>query len=162
MTSLLLLVALQGKTEFKPRRVKPAPVANAAAPVTREEARATFVRLAAVADRAIGGKRPAYACGVPASSGAIPASETVAEFARLTDRYAGAFRLVPIAATGLKGAARAKALRMWSANGPVALGRPTLTVREFGDAAGYFLVRLGDLTHTPSHRFSPATMPDGL
>jgi len=36
-----------------------------------------------------------------------------------------------------------------------------LTAAEFGDAVGYFLCRLSDLTHTPSNKFSPALMGPG-
>lgn len=35
-----------------------------------------------------------------------------------------------------------------------ALG-PNLTLEEFGDALGLFLARIGDLTHTPSEKWSP-------
>jgi hypothetical protein len=41
----------------------------------------------------------------------------------------------------------------------VASKREGLTLREFGDAVGYFLARAADLTHTPSSKFSPALMP---
>ncbi len=34
-----------------------------------------------------------------------------------------------------------------------------LSTQEFGDALGYFLARLAELTHTPSSKFSPALMP---
>ncbi|HCD99740.1 MAG TPA: hypothetical protein DER07_01710 [Armatimonadetes bacterium] len=45
--------------------------------------------------------------------------------------------------------------------GPVAAGeRTTLTVDEFGDALGFCLARLADLTHMPSTRWSPYLMDD--
>ncbi|MFN3683452.1 MAG: hypothetical protein ACK41F_05895 [Fimbriimonadaceae bacterium] len=45
--------------------------------------------------------------------------------------------------------------------GPLAAGeRTTLTVDEFGDALGFCLARLADLTHMPSPRWSPYLMDD--
>lgn len=45
--------------------------------------------------------------------------------------------------------------------GPVAAGeRTTLTVDEFGDALGFCMARLADLTHMPSTRWSPYLMDD--
>jgi hypothetical protein len=32
---------------------------------------------------------------------------------------------------------------------------PTITIPEYGDALGYFVARIGDLTHTPSAKWSP-------
>ncbi len=36
-----------------------------------------------------------------------------------------------------------------------------LTVAEFGDAIGYFITRLAEMTHTPTRKFSPYLMPPG-
>lgn len=45
--------------------------------------------------------------------------------------------------------------------GPLAAGdRSTLTVDELGDALGFALARLADLTHMPSTRWSPYLMDD--
>lgn len=39
---------------------------------------------------------------------------------------------------------------------PVATGTgPGLTIEEYGDALGFFMARIGDLTHTPSSKWSP-------
>jgi hypothetical protein len=32
---------------------------------------------------------------------------------------------------------------------------PTMTLEEFGDALGFFLARMGEVTHTPSSKWSP-------
>lgn len=46
--------------------------------------------------------------------------------------------------------------------GPLVAGKsPGLTPREFGDALGYFLARVADVTHTPSSKYSPALMHSG-
>ena len=40
--------------------------------------------------------------------------------------------------------------------GPLATSqKPSMTAREFGDALGFFIARMADLTHTPSTRWSP-------
>lgn len=44
--------------------------------------------------------------------------------------------------------------------GPLATSKSEgLEPQEFGDAVGYFLARLAELTHTPSAKFSPFLMP---
>lgn len=43
--------------------------------------------------------------------------------------------------------------------GPLVSGPgPSMRLGDFGDAIGYFLLRLAELTHVPSSRFSPALM----
>jgi hypothetical protein len=40
--------------------------------------------------------------------------------------------------------------------GPLAANlKPTLTLGEFGEALGFFLARIADLTHLPSNKWSP-------
>lgn len=44
--------------------------------------------------------------------------------------------------------------------GPLITGKqPGLTPQEFGDAIGFFLSRLAEVTHKPSTEFSPALQP---
>lgn len=46
--------------------------------------------------------------------------------------------------------------------GPLVAGKAIgLTPHEFGDALGYFLARVADVTHTPSSKYSPALMHSG-
>lgn len=46
--------------------------------------------------------------------------------------------------------------------GPLATSKDDgLEPRQFGDALGFFLTRLAELTHTPSTKFSPYLMPGG-
>lgn len=151
----LLVLAQQGAKPGYKVRTKPA--VKTRAPVTRAEGRAVFVRLQRIADRALGGKYPAGEPGFAGSPAPLASALVVAEFGRLALRYRGDFRRVP---AGLGPKPGVQALRLVSPTGPIAIGRKALTTGEFGDAVGYFLVRLADLTHTPSHRFSPDTMPD--
>lgn len=45
--------------------------------------------------------------------------------------------------------------------GPIAAGKKnTLTLEEFGDALGFFTLRIADLTHIPSARWSPYLQSD--
>lgn len=44
--------------------------------------------------------------------------------------------------------------------GPLATGpAATLSLREYGDALGFFLARVAELTHTPSRKFTPYLTP---
>jgi hypothetical protein len=45
---------------------------------------------------------------------------------------------------------------------PIMTGKNgTLSTYEFGDAVGVLLIRIADLTHLPSRKFTPALMPNG-
>ena len=157
MSAVLAFLVLAQTAQKPTYKVRPKPAVKTSAPVTRAEGRAVFVRLQRIADRALGGKKAAGEPGFSASASPLTATLVATEFGRLADRYRGDFRLVP---AGLGPKPGVKALRLISPTGPIAIGRATLTTGEFGDAVGYFLVRLADLTHTPSHRFSPDMMPD--
>lgn len=157
MTAVFALLILGQQGEKPGYKVRKAPVVKASAPVTRAEARAVFLRLQRVADRALGGSRGAGEPRFVASKEPLTVALVSAEFGRLADRYRPDFKRLP---AGLGPNPGVKALRLVSPTGPIAVGKKTLTTREFGDSVGYFLVRLADLTHTPSHRFSPNLMPD--
>lgn len=46
--------------------------------------------------------------------------------------------------------------------GPLATGpKETIGLKEFGDAMGFFVARLADLTHTPDPKYSPGMMGGG-
>lgn len=53
-------------------------------------------------------------------------------------------------------------LVLWGAVGPYAplatSKSKNLTVSEFGDAVGFFMARMADLTHLPSSKYTPALM----
>lgn len=129
--------------------------ARSEAPVTRAEARRTLERLRDVADRALRLRSEPEAIALPNDAKPVTAVETVAVLRRLMRRYEPAFRVTPPLRSG---ADAFVAYRMIAPRGPLAIGRKTLRPSEFGDAAGYFLVRLADLTHTPMREYSPALM----
>lgn len=156
MTTALAILILGQQGEKPTYKVRQAPKVKVSAPVTCAEGRATFLRLQRIADRALGGTRPESRPGFAASAAPLTSAFVVTEFGRLTDRYRADFKRIP---AGLGPKPGVKALRLISPTGPLALGKATLTTVEFGDAVGYFLVRLADLTHVPSHRFSPDLMP---
>ena len=156
--SVLIAYLVLGQQGEKPKyRVRKAPPVKASAPVTRAEGRAVFLQLQRVADRALGGAKGAGEPGFAASASALGSDLVIKEFGRLADRYRGDFKRVP---GGLGVKPGPKALRLYSPTGAIGIGKKALSTREFGDAVGYFLVRLADLTHVPSHRFSPSMMPD--
>lgn len=153
---LAYLVLAQG-TERPEYKVRKAPAAKASAPVTRAEGRAVFLKLQRIADRALGGSRGKGEPTFVASKEPLTSVLASAEFSRLANRYRGDFKRLP---AGLGPKPGVKELRLVSPTGAIGVGKKTLTTREFGDAVGYFLVRLADLTHVPSHRFSPNLMPN--
>lgn len=157
MSPVLALLVIGQQAEKPTYSVRQAPAVKSSAPVTRAEGRAVFLQLQRVSDRALGGSRGK---GEPAFAGSkepLTAALSLAEFDRLVNRYRSDFKRMP---SGLGAKPGAKTLRMVSPTGAVGIGKKTLTTRELGDAIGYFIVRLADLTHTPSHRFSPNLMPD--
>lgn len=102
-----------------------------------------------------------------------PASreEVLDQFARLFRSVSPKFRIkprpVPFPAREARIAKRAlptlRTLVEWGCVapvGPLATGpAATLTLSEYGDALGFFLARLAELTHTPSRKFTPYLTP---
>jgi len=93
--------------------------------------------------------------------------EVILEMAKIFDASKKAIRFVPqpvkYEANVFKVGQGAKApltkLVSWgfvAPYGPLATGpKTTITVKEFGDAVGFFISRMSEVTHTPSSRWSP-------
>ncbi len=166
-TLMLTLPALgqqppkEGLTRNKVKKV----VATSA-PVTQAEARAAFVRAERVIRSAVG------IGGVPNTRSAgskqpVTRAEVVEEFARLYTLVLPKAKITPrpvrfdAARLKIAGSQREKLIRLVRAGaiapvGPVAAGpKDTLTVAEFGDALGYFLSRMAEITYLPSRRWTP-------
>lgn len=136
-------------------------------PLTRGEMAAVFARLEA-AERSVL-KLPA-AKPKPPSKPADPAqrSDALLEFGRLYRLAKPSFSFTPrpIALQNelfgsLKGrpALTARELVSWGFLAPygplITQKAESMSLADFGDAVGFFLARLADLTHVPSERFSP-------
>mgnify|MGYP001771091022 CR=1 FL=1 len=91
----------------------------------------------------------------------ITGPEAGQELMKLALRYEPKFRVVPPIPAKSDLASKLRTYRIFSPTGPIALGAKTLNPAEFGDAIGYFLVRMADLTHTPRKAYSPSIMGNG-
>jgi hypothetical protein len=168
----LLSVALAGQGGGKPQ-VKKANVAgvDVAAPVTRSEAAAVFAR----ARKAIVSARIARMDAKSSIAGdtkAVTREEVILEMSKilqasrksmkfipsLTRYNAGAFKVGSVPAKSALGT-----LVSWgfvAPMGALATGpKPGLSVAQFGDAVGFFLARMSDVTHMPSPKWSPYLQP---
>jgi hypothetical protein len=150
------------------RTAKPPVVTSSTAPVTRAEAGQIFSRASKLLAPVLGlTPTPSALTG----TAPVTRDQVVAEMNRLFEWSRPKFVFSPRRVTHnpavfTVGQPQRGALGKLVSFGAIApLGplatspRPTLTVREFGDAMGFFISRLCDLTHTPS-RFSPQLMPD--
>jgi hypothetical protein len=152
-------------------RSTPKKVAADTAPVSRAEAKRVLQRAEKVLVEALGVSKGA-ASKLGSGSKPITREETVTEFRRLYDMVQPAVKLTPrpvrFTESRLKmtGSARkdlAMLVRMGAVApyGPVSTGpKSTLSVAEFGDALGFFLARVSEITHMPSRRWTPS-LQDG-
>jgi hypothetical protein len=170
---LLVTVAFAQEGEGKPKLPKQnVKGVNETSPVTQSEASAVFVRARNVINVARIAKIPTKT-KLGSSNQLITRDMVILEMARLLKESEPAIKLVPrpvvFNATLLKaGSPGSKSallkLVKWgfvAPVGPLATG-PTanLTPREFGDAVGFFLARLTDVTHMPSIKWSPYLQSD--
>lgn len=143
-----------------------------ASAVTRAEAVAVFDETRkAIRTAHIG---PGGKASIPSDGKTVTRDEVIAEMSRILDASKKSIRFVPsfvaFDATVLKtGTPAAKTtlskLIAWgfvAPVGPLATGpKPTISIQEFGDAIGFFISRMSDITHMPSTRWSPYLQPPG-
>jgi hypothetical protein len=112
----------------------------------------------------LGQEAPAF----PGGKTAVSREQVVKHLAKLYDLIVPKLTLTPPRIAFDRGLmtlkdtdARAKAERLAVLGfidkvGPVVASKsPVMTTTEFGDAIGYFLCRVAEVTHTPSTKFSP-------
>ncbi len=163
MSPLLVLVVAQtaGKPVHPTRKV----LAVDAAPVTAREVRVAFVRAATllfkVNGRALGTPR------VPEADRAATRAEIVAEMGRFYTQAETTFRFIPANVRHDPTKYRMDASQRVTLDklvtrgcvapiGPLAVGPSAgLTPKEFGDALGFFVARLGQMGHLPSPQWTP-------
>jgi hypothetical protein len=141
------------------------------APVTRSEAAAIFAR----ARKAIVAARIAQIPLKPTinpGNHTVPREEIILEMAKILDQSRNSVKLLPppvkynpkffkVQSASAKSALnRLVSLGMIAPVGALATGpKPGISVAQFGDAVGFFLARMAEVTHKPSPRWSPYLMP---
>jgi hypothetical protein len=165
MSPILALLAFQGKPTHPSHTA--APVGNA--PVTAREAREAFGRAATLLLKVNG--RSLGASGIPAAERPVTRGEVVAEMARLYNAAEPTFRFIPIAAPydpskfridlGQRPSLTKLVVRGCVGRiAPLAVGPgPGLTPSQFGDALGFFMARLAQMSHLPSPEWTPSLQP---
>ncbi|MCB8932263.1 MAG: hypothetical protein M9921_08365 [Fimbriimonadaceae bacterium] len=139
-------------------------------PVTRPEATAVFKRVGTALSIFTGGKAKPFAPKF-APTGVLTRTELVREFDRVFEAAKPYFKYTPrpvkfdAAVFSIKDEdARNKLDKLvkWGCVariGPVATApKDELALAEFGDAVGFLLIRIAELTHTPSSKWTPAMM----
>lgn len=156
------------KTKLSPSAKKPAPAA-AAGPVTIGEVHASIEKLETAIRRVVLSNSQAPMSHGTAENRPATRTEVLAEFWRLYQLAKPNFKFTPrpvaLQAKSITVAAddgMRKPLETMIKHGfvgkvsPLAAGTgPNMTLEDYGDALGFFLARIGDLTHTPSARWSP-------
>lgn len=163
----LATVGLAQDTKEGLTRKTPVKVTASNAPVTQAEAKAVFSRaekiLRSTLNLSGSGVSP-----VAASAKPITRAQVVSEFSRLYKMVSPSAKLTPrpvkfdqarLRMTGTARADLVKLVRLGAIApiGPVAAGpKDSLTVAQFGDALGFFLARMAEITHMPSRKWTPA------
>lgn len=164
----LVVLSVFACAQEKPTRPKKtAPVSvDMKSPVTKAEARAVFVKAAAILKPVI--KAQFASPTLPMSSAPVTRTEVVSEMHRMFVAASSAFKYTPVKVAfdrnrlTLKDAKQKQNLERLIAFGTVAkLGplatdaKETVSVHDFGDAIGFFMTRIADLTHLPSAKWTP-------
>lgn len=157
-TFCLLMIAALGATS------------EATAPVTRAEAAAVFAK----ADRVIRSvlKLPSSGAAFPTGSGIATREMIVQHFQAVYHAVEAKFTFTPPPQKSApqfmsfrnpktkETAVRLEILGFIDRYGPLVTSKSDgIEPAQFGDALGYFLARIAELTHTPSSKFSPYLMP---
>jgi hypothetical protein len=141
------------------------------APVTQAEARAVFERAERIIREITKSEATVAPIALPAATAPLTRQQAINEFARLYEVTRPKFKLTPRAVRvdekvlkASDAVVRARLSQLVRAGavanyGPLAAGpAETMTVQEFGDALGFFLARMAEMTHMPSPRWSPPLM----
>lgn len=174
---LLAVLAIVFSVSFaicqEPTKMKPKPISAdlAKQTVTQSEAREVFIKAGAVLKKRLHLTAAPIAISLKASEKPVTREEVVAQLSVLYKYASPAFKLTPKPTAYdpkmLKMDNQASMAQLLvlvksgvvAERGRVAAGpADTLTVKEFGDAIGYFFVRIAQLSHLPSAKYSPGLM----
>lgn len=168
---LVLLVASAGAQQESPKKHTPRHVTTTSAPVTQTEARSTFAKAENIIRSALNLPMKAPASGIADGTAPVSRAQVVAEMVRLYGVISPKVKLTPrpvsFEPSRLKIATAQRAnleklIRMGAVAklGPLATGpTDTLTIPQFGDALGFFLSRMAEITNQPSNKWTPALQP---
>jgi hypothetical protein len=168
LASILTVSGLWAQQPIKPKRLAPASAQADLVPVTRAEARTVLATMQIRLSRGLNLKIPASKVSIPDNSLPVTRPEIVHEFNRMLSLFEPKFKFTPPkvrfdpAQLTLKDPAEKPALEkliVWGAVaklGPIAAGSlPTVTVRQFGDAVGFYMDRIAQLAYVPPSRWTP-------
>lgn len=170
---LCLSVAVAGQGEKVTFKKTPVGKVDQVSPVTRSEAAAVFARTRkAIVEARVA--QIAIKSAIPTGNQLATREEVILEMARIMEAAKKSMKFLPapvkhdpkLFKVG-SGAART-ALAKLVAGGYVApvgalatSSKPGLTLTQFGDAIGFFLARISDVTHMPSPKWSPYLQSGG-
>lgn len=142
-------------------------------PVTEGEAQAVFRKMEKAMKTVLNVSPPSSSALKPNGTGPITRDLVVVEFAKMYDLAKPKFRFMPTPvqfdpkrltiADAHNRASLEKLIRLGfvAKVGPLAAGTsPTISALDFGDAIGFFMARMAELTHTPSTKWSPYLQKD--
>lgn len=171
MSPILLALVFQDQSRPKHPGAKPTvAVLKDVRPVTVHEARSSFNRCLGLLQKAIGS--PLGTSKLPDANRAVTREEIVGEMTRIYAVLAPAYKFTPApvkhdsSVFKISAAQRANLDKLVTRGcvariGPLAVGPAQgLTVSEFGDALGFFVARVTEMTHLPSPKWTPRLQSD--
>ncbi|AIE87631.1 hypothetical protein OP10G_4263 [Fimbriimonas ginsengisoli Gsoil 348] len=148
-------------------------VAATNAPVTQAEARATFIKAETVLRGALGMPASSPHVSIPDSDKPVGRDAVVAEMVRFIAVFKPKVKMTPSPVTfdarrlQMNGPQRSNLALLVRKGavapvGPLATSKEnTLTVPQFGDAIGFLMARIAQMTHLPSSKWTPYLRPEG-
>ena len=145
---------------------------RAAAPVTQKEGDATLAEVEKALSALPGLKHIKPQTRKPSSTKPATRAYIILQMNRIFERAKPSFKFTPrkvrfdpkVLVAGAERSALEK-LIAWGCVakvGPLATGpKSTIGLKEFGDAMGFFVARISDLSHTPDPKYSPGMMGGG-
>ena len=168
---LSVAFAFQGGEAPRAKKVNVAGV-DTKSPVTRAEAAAVFARARKVINKSRIAAVPEKST-IATDAKTVTREEVILEMAKIFEGSKKAVKFMPaptkydpkVLKAGSAGSKAAlQKLITWGFIAPVgalATGpKPGLSIQQFGDAVGFFMARMADVTHMPSPRWSPYLQPN--
>jgi hypothetical protein len=146
-------------------------IATSSAPVTQSEARAVFAKAGAAIRKALNIEHAQPPVSIPSGSAPVRREQVIGEMARIYTYILPKVKLTPMPVKYDPAVLKIEHSESGNLNmfvrigavgrvSPLATGpSDTLTVPQFGDALGFFLARMTELTHMPSNKWTPELQP---
>jgi len=167
LTVAALSVSASAQQEKPQRKARPEIKLADNSPVTQKETRAAFTRLEDMIRTVVDISGPVDGSDIPDNNSAVTRDQVISEFTRLYHLAEPKYKVTPKKVTydekrfNVSDAQRDN-LKLLVGMGCVGKFSPlatskgsSLSIKELGDAIGFFIARIADMTNLPSSKWTP-------